>query len=93
MAVRYNTAMNQTKYTIYWTLEGCPGREVTFDLKLALDIMNNYRKCPGYSAIVMASENVDQIGQMGVDAVKDGVLPDGQEYVYKTGRDRGRESR
>lgn len=44
----------------------------------------------GFRFVTLAAENPDQIGKLGVDTIKDGILPDGLEYVYKTGRDRGR---
>ena len=88
--------MNKTKYTIYWT--ACDGKSplsrVTYDLNEALREMKNMRKVPDmFQSIAMCSESEEQVGGMGVDSVYDGVLPDGQDYVYKTGRDRGREPR
>lgn len=59
----------------------------------AMRLMEMLRKDPDVRAVTMAAEHSDQVGRMGVDAVKDGVLPDGQEYVWKTGRDRGRDPR
>jgi hypothetical protein len=85
--------MNKTQYTIYWMLGGYPNAMQTNDMAEAMRQMESMRKCPGYSAITFCSENPDQVGKPGVDTVKDGVLPDGQEYVYKTGRDRGRDPR
>ena len=82
-----------TQYTIYWTLGGYPGSLVTEDLGHALRTMEGMRQAPGYSAVTFCSENADQVGKTGVDTVKNGVLPDGKDYVYKTGRDRGREPR
>lgn len=65
----------------------------TYDMIDALREMEAMRKTPGFSAVTFCSENTDQVGKNGVDSVKDGKLPDGQEYVYKTGRDRGRDPR
>ncbi len=62
------------------------------DLVKALDFTQELRNS-GARFITMASENPDQVGKMGVDTIKNGILPDGLEYVYKTGRDRGRETR
>jgi hypothetical protein len=85
--------MNKVLYTIYWTIDDEPQFRRTPDLKFALSWMEYLRKYPKCSAITFCSENDDQVGKMGVDAVVDGMLPDGLEYVYKTGRDRGRDPR
>ncbi len=85
--------MNNTQYTIYWLLEGYSGFEQTEDMGYALRRMEELRKAPGYSAVTFCSENAALVGKPGVDTVKNGVLPDGLDYVYKTGRDRGREPR
>jgi len=58
----------------------------------ALDFCQTVRN-GGARFVTMASENPNQVGKMGVDTIKDGILPDGLEYVYKTGRDRGRDPR
>jgi len=85
--------MNKTQYTIYWMVDNEPQFKQTPDMGYALAWMEYLRKNPKFSAITFCSENIDQVGKPGVDAVVDGVLPDGQEYVYKTGRDRGRDPR
>jgi hypothetical protein len=87
--------MNNTKYTIYWTdKDGKPGSMLIYNLQIALSAMESMRAHPDhYSAVTFCSENADQVGKPGVDAVVNGVLPDGLEYVYKTGRDRGRDPR
>ena len=87
--------MNNTNYTIYWLVTDNDGTKAsgyfeTIDLKACLKTMESLRKLPDVSAITMCAEHADQVGKMGVDAVVDGILPDGQEYIYKTGRDRGR---
>ncbi len=40
----------------------------------------------GASFVVMASENANQVGKMGVDAVVDGKLPSGEDYTWKKRR-------
>lgn len=85
--------MNKTKYTIYAMHDGFPVSFETEILTEALGLSERLRKDPGYGSIAMCAENVDQVGKNGVDAVVDGILPDGLEYVYKTGRDRGRDPR
>lgn len=85
--------MNKTKYTIYWMYNDLACFCHTYNMIEALNTMEDLRKDPRYSSVAFCSENVDQVGGMGVDAVVNGILPDGQEYVYKTGRDRGRDPR
>ena len=89
------TNMNGTNYTVYWMVTNKDGYKAvgyleTIELRVCLKTMESLRKLPGVNAITMCAEHGDQVGKMGVDAVVDGILPDGQEYVYKTERDRGR---
>lgn len=89
------TNMNGTNYTVYWMVTNKDGSKAvgyleTIELRVCLKTMESLRKLPGVNAITMCAEHGDQVGKMGVDAVVDGILPDGQEYVYKTERDRGR---
>ena len=87
--------MNKTIYTVYW-LEHKNGVLTSgfmqgIDLGAVLKLAEALRNKEGVHGVTMASENVDQVGKMGVDAVVDGVLPNGLAYIYKTGRDRGRQ--
>lgn len=82
--------MQTTQYTVYWMDNNRPSAQETSDMGEAMRLMEMLRKDPDVRAVVMAAENSNQVGNMGVDTVKDGILPDGQDYVYKTGRDRGR---
>lgn len=36
----------------------------------------------GATFVTMVCENPNQVGAMGVDAVKDGLLPDGTKYTW-----------
>jgi hypothetical protein len=36
----------------------------------------------GFSFVSLTSENPDSVGQPGVDSIKDGVLPDGENYTW-----------
>lgn len=81
--------MNDTLYTVYWLYQGRPKHFQTTDMVEAMQTMETLRKSGDTSAIVMSAEHAGQVGKMGVDAVKNGTLPDGQEYVYKTGRGQG----
>lgn len=85
--------MIKTLYTVYWTQGSQVHSHPTWNMAEAMKLMEVLRKDIDASAIVMAAEHADQVGKMGVDTIKDGILPDGQEYVYKTGRDRGRDPR
>lgn len=81
------------KYKVYFTDNTGTSQGLEFDdLVKALDFCQTVRNGGG-RFVTMASENSDQVGKMGVDTIKNGILPDGQEYVYKTGRDRGRDPR
>jgi hypothetical protein len=83
--------MNKTQYTIYWTI--CDGKTATScntdDLSEALRITEGLRKNPQCSRIAWCSENVDQVGNPGVDSIKDGKTPDGEEYTWVKRRDGG----
>lgn len=78
--------MNNTKYIIYWTTEDGPKSSETDDMNKALQDIATLRKQVrnGYKAthITMCAENVDQVGQMGVDSVVDRKLPDGEDYTW-----------
>lgn len=40
----------------------------------------------GATFVTMACENANQVGGMGVDAVVDGKLPNGEDYTWKMRR-------
>ena len=40
----------------------------------------------GHRFVSMVSESTDQVGQMGVSAVIDGKLPNGEDYTWKKRR-------
>lgn len=74
-------------FKIYWTdhaqqAQGCE----TDDLSQALQITKEKRDA-GFSFVTMASENPQNVGKPGVDAVVDGKTPDGHDYDWsKAGR-------
>lgn len=75
--------MQKTKFTVYWTTpDGFPSLHTSDDMNESLNVMSSLRKDPNNSAIVMACENADRIGEDGVDEVKDGKTPDGVEYTW-----------
>lgn len=73
-------------HKIYWTDR--TGREHSlFRTKLgeALNVAKDARDAGG-TFVVIATENPDQVGKMGVDSIKEGVLPDGNTYDWKKRR-------
>ena len=46
----------------------------------------NELRANGNRFVTIASENPDSVGPAGVDAVVDGLLPDGTEYTWKKRR-------
>lgn len=76
-----------TMYKIYWT--DCSGQmfgEEFADMGAALNMSNSLRCSGANRFITMSAENTDQVGQMGVDAVVNGKLPNGEDYTWKMRR-------
>lgn len=57
------------------------------ELIKALKLTEFLRK-QGMRFVSMVSENKDVIGKPGADSVANGLLPDGNEYMWKKRRDR-----
>lgn len=75
-----------TVYKVYWTDQhgqNC-AQEFT-DMVLALNMSQALRQGTN-RFIVMSSENTDMVGSMGVSAVVDGKLPNGEDYTWKKRR-------
>ncbi|WP_296508629.1 hypothetical protein [Rhodoferax sp.] len=74
-------------FKIYWTdTEGQSHGAETADLVQALQITKDKRDA-GHTFVTMASENPNNVGKQGVDAVVDGKTPDGEDYDWsKAGR-------
>jgi hypothetical protein len=73
-------------YKVYWTApDGVACSEDFAEMVEALTQANHLRTI-GRAYVVMASENPNQVGQMGVDSVKDGHLPNGNAYTWKMRR-------
>ena len=71
-------------FRVYWTEGDRPDQPcmANFDeLKQALDYAQMLRSC-GYDFVTMCSEDPNSVGRPGVDAVVDGVLPDGEAYEW-----------
>lgn len=52
----------------------------------ALQLCQDLRSRSDVSHVCISSENPNQVGAMGVDAVKHGKLPDGTNYTWKKRR-------
>lgn len=75
-----------TMFKVYWTDQSdVSSGEVFYDMSIALKRTQQLRN-EGFRFISMVSENTDQVGKMGVDAVVDGKLPDGGDYTWKKRR-------
>ena len=68
-------------FKVYWTY-GDETYSTDFDsMTDALAECERLRK-HGRRFVTMVSENIDQIGKMGVDTVVDGLCPDGIAYSW-----------
>lgn len=78
--------MNKTAYMVYWTYGHltCSAQqdELTLALKSCEDLRAAKRNGQPISFVTMVCENVDQIGEMGCDAVVDKKLPNGEDYTW-----------
>ncbi len=74
--------MKETIYKVYWTDADGEAKFIDFHkLDYALRGAASLRE-QGFKFITMVCENVDQVGQNGVDEVKDGKTPDGEDYTW-----------
>lgn len=76
-------------YKVYYTTQFGDNGSFEYEsdqMVVALNKMQELRST-GHRFVTMASENNDQVGKVGVNAVKDGKLPDGNDYDW-TKRDR-----
>lgn len=71
-------------FRVYYTdpVTGWPHAHNVDTLNQALEYTEGFRKV-GMAFVTMVCEDPNQIGKPGVDSIKDGILPDGLEYVYK----------
>lgn len=53
----------------------------------------NVKRCAGFRHVSMSVENPNQVGKLGVDTVKDGKTPDGQDYEWSKADRAGRTKR
>ena len=80
--------MNKTEYIVYWIseLSDTASYYWTDNMTEALDFMQFLRKDPRHRFVTMASESVENVGKMGVDAVVDGKCPDGGDFLGRLSR-------
>jgi len=73
-------------YKIYWTrADGQACSEDYVEMIAALNQVNQMRQ-QGFAYVAMVGDNPNQVGQLGVDSVEAGILPNGQEYTWKKRR-------
>ena len=73
-------------FKVYWTdLDGSPKSMNHEKLNDALVFSSFIRTCNA-TFVTMVSENPDSVGKPGVDAIINGVLPDGTNYEWKKRR-------
>ena len=75
-----------TIFKVFWSDHCGSARSEEFvDMAVALKHTQMLRS-ENFRFVTMASENSDQVGKMGVDAVVDGKLPNGTDYTWKKRR-------
>jgi hypothetical protein len=74
--------MDKTIYKVYWTAADGEAKFIDFHtLDYALRGAASLR-AQGFKFITMVCENIDHVGKSGVDEVKDGKTPDGEDYTW-----------
>lgn len=79
--------MNNTQYMVYWTRangDACNQQHTV--MVDALATCQTLRKDPANRFVTMASENVENVGLVGVSAVVDGKCPDGGDFLGRISR-------
>jgi hypothetical protein len=78
--------MNKTAYKIFWMAGDvtCSAHrdELADALKACEDLRTAKRNGQPISFITMCCENIDQVGEMGCDAVEGKKLPNGEDYTW-----------
>lgn len=73
-------------YKVYWTTPaGLTLGTEYLEMIAALNEANRLRSV-GMAYVAMVGENPNQVGQMGVDSVESGILPNGEEYTWSKRR-------
>lgn len=91
--------MKESMFRVYWThtldVEKCYSVSHFRDFDQSdlnacisfMEMLRTDRKAgAGYSFIGMVSENPDQVGEMGVSSIENGMCPDGIQYNWKKRR-------
>ena len=82
--------MNKTKFMVFWIMEDGYCNAIPFythtdegsAMDRALAKCQELRKNPNNRFVTMASESIENAGLAGVDEVKDGKTPDGENYTW-----------
>ena len=73
-------------YKVYWSLaNGDISAKEIENLVEALNKTNDLRR-DGFRFVSMVSEDLNQVGQLGVSSVENGKLPNGDDYTWKKRR-------
>ena len=73
-------------YKVYWTTpSGLTLGTEYLEMIAALNEANRLRSV-GMAYVAMASENPNQVGQMGATGIESGKLPSGEEYTWSKRR-------
>jgi hypothetical protein len=78
----------KTTYKIYYTEDDvCKSvTEVDMSVKVCEQLRSNRRNGTNITHITMVSENVDLVGEQGVDSIVDGKTSSGEIYDWKKDR-------
>lgn len=73
-------------YKVYWSLaNGDISAKEIENLVEALNKTNELRR-EGFRFVSMVSEDLNQVGELGVLSVENGKLPNGDDYTWKKRR-------
>jgi hypothetical protein len=74
--------MDKTVFKVYWTMtNGQANSQDCVNLLQALSCVELHRR-QGMGFVTMVCENINHVGKSGVDEVKDGKTPDGEDYTW-----------
>ena len=73
-------------YKVYWTAQDGQACSQEYIEMIEALTQANYLRTIGRSYVAMVSENPNQVGKNGVDSIKDGKLPSGEDYTWSKRR-------
>lgn len=73
-------------YKVYWTAQDGQACSQEYNEMIEALTQANHLRTIGRSYVAMVSENPNQVGKNGVDSIKDGKLPNGEEYTWSKRR-------